>query len=270
MNNKIRRPAWYGLIGPVGAGAVAIVILTIVIFVAMSPASAIGTAALPEDVRSVPVNVGVGPTGQTGPTPTPQPVPTVTPRPDPTATPVVRSVAPDKNANADPTPTPLPEPTAVPTPLPPLPGVLPGRLRIPNLGINAPVEQVGKDDQNRMDVPHNIWNVAWYKLGPKPGERGNAVIDGHLDGQYGAAVFWNLNKLKPGDRIYIQGDNRQEKVFEVFDVQTYAYSDAPMDRIFGGSNDAQLNLITCSGQYDYNKLNYDQRFVAYSRLVPNP
>jgi sortase A len=120
-----------------------------------------------------------------------------------------------------------------------------------------------------MDVPRNIWNTAWYKLGYKPGERGNAVIDGHLDGQYSAAVFWNLSKLVPGNRIYVADDKGVEKVFEVYDVATYAYDQAPLDRIFGPSNDAQLNLITCNGSFDQKSANYDKRFVAYARLV-NP
>ncbi len=245
------------------------VVLTIVIFIAMTPNNAIGTTSLPDDVHPIPVAVGPGPSVAAVPTPTPMPVPTATPAPIPTPTPAFKDQT--NSVKVVPVATPLPDPTAVPepTPLPPLPGLVPTRLRIPNLGINAPIEHVGLDDKSRMDVPHNIWNTAWYKLGAKPGERGNAVIDGHLDGPYSAAVFWNLNQLKPGNRIFVQGDNNEEKVFEVYSVETYAYEEAPMARIFGKSDEAMLNLITCGGDFDQKTQNYNKRFVAYARLVPN-
>ncbi len=266
MNNKNRPPAWQPIVAPATIGIMLIVVLTAIVFVALSPNAAVGTMALPNDVK--PVAMNVAPSGLETPVPTPTPQPTLTPAPTPTPQPTLALTQ-----AAAPAPTPLPTATPVPptpTPLPPLPGVTPIQLRIPSVGIKAQVEYVGLDGQNRMDVPRNFWNVAWYKLGPKPGERGNAVIDGHVDSQKGEAVFWNLRKLQVGQRIYIQGDNGQEKVFEVFDVQNYPFDQAPMDRIFGGSNDAQLNLITCTGTFDQATHNYDQRFVAYSRLVPNP
>ncbi len=260
MDKKPRQTNLFQKLGPASIGAIMIVILTGIIFLVLAPANAISTVALPQEVQPVTINVALAPAETVLPTTTPLPEPTVTPTPASTLPPA-SSAAP-----LPPTATPVP-PTA--TPLPPLPGIEPRRLRIPVLGINAAVEQVGLDNKNRMDVPRNIWNVAWYKLGPQPGQRGNAVIDGHLDGPYSAAVFWNLSKLVPGNKIYVQDDKGQEKVFEVFDIATYAFDKAPLDRIFGPSNDAQLNLITCNGTFDQGTANYDKRFVAYARLVPN-
>jgi hypothetical protein len=62
------------------------------------------------------------------------------------------------------------------------------RLTIPKLGIAPYVEPVGLV-QGAMDVPSNIWDVAWLKIGPRPGDVGNAVIDGHLDAINGPAIF---------------------------------------------------------------------------------
>ena len=263
MNKKPRQAEFLQKIGPATIGMIVIVVLAVIIFFVLAPANAIGTVALPQEVQPVTINVALAPTD------TPAATPTSTPAPEPTATPIPTPTIPIPAATAVPIPpTATPEPPT-PTPLPPLPGIEPRRLRIPNLGINAAIEQVGLDSKGRMDVPRNIWNVAWYKPGYKPGERGNAVIDGHLDGPYSPAVFWNLSKLVPGNRIYVQDDKGQEKVFEVFDVQVYPYDQAPLDRIFGASNDAQLNLITCNGTFDQKSANYDKRFVAYARLV-NP
>lgn len=262
MSKKPRQADLFHKLGPAGIGAIVIIVLTAIIFLALAPANAIGTVDLPQEVQPVTISVALAPVETPPDSPGPSPEPTATPAPTATVAATVAATA----APALPTATPVP-PTA--TPLPPLPGIEPRRLRIPNLGINAAVEQVGLDSKNRMDIPRNIWNVAWYKLGPQPGQRGNAVIDGHLDGPSSPAVFWNLNKLVPGNRIYIQDDKGQEKVFEVFDTAIYEYDKAPLDRIFGPSNDAQLNLITCNGTFDRRTANYDKRFVVYSRLV-NP
>ncbi len=63
----------------------------------------------------------------------------------------------------------------------PAPVSFPKILSIPKLEVNAEIETVGLDNKGAMDVPKNAMNVAWYNLGPKPGEKGNAVMAGHLD-----------------------------------------------------------------------------------------
>lgn len=216
--------------------------------------------------------------------------PTIMPTPEPTATAVPRGSKPtptpfnpkfpgavgdsgiarrpaDGSAGAYLTPNVPILPTPTPVPLQPLPGFDPVRLRVPSLGISARVEYVGLDNEKRMDVPKNIWNVGWYKLGVRPGERGNAVFAGHVDGPNTPAVFWDLRKAQVNTKIYIQDPDGEEKVFEVFDTAVYEYDKAPLDRIFGASNEAQVVLITCTGTFDQGSANYDKRFVAYARLV---
>src|SRR4051794_4191881 len=56
----------------------------------------------------------------------------------------------------------------------------PVRLRIPALSLRTSIEPVGLR-AGALDVPTNVWNVGWFQLGPRPGDVGNAVIDGHLD-----------------------------------------------------------------------------------------
>lgn len=163
----------------------------------------------------------------------------------------------------------LPTPTVVvaPTPLPPLPGLVPRRLRIPTININTVVEHVGLDSQQRMDVPVNYANVAWFKPGFKPGERGNAAIAGHVSGPYAPAIFFNLHLLAVGGRIFVQDEQGQEKEFEVFEVGTYRVEEFPIQRVFGDSDEAHINLITCIGTFNPSTATYDKRLVVYARLV---
>jgi hypothetical protein len=45
--------------------------------------------------------------------------------------------------------------------------------------------------------------VGWYKLGPRPGDPGPAVLVGHIDDRTGPAVFYHLRQLRPGDEILV-------------------------------------------------------------------
>ena len=58
-----------------------------------------------------------------------------------------------------------------------------------------------------MDVPTILTSAAWYDLGPRPGDSGSAVIDGHFGLHNGIpVVFDNLYKLRTGDKIYVTDD----------------------------------------------------------------
>jgi len=143
---------------------------------------------------------------------------------------------------------------------------IPAQLMIPKIGIAAPVEQVGVDKHNNMDVPSKPTNVAWYRPGPAPGEAGDAVIDGHLDWTTGKAVFWDLHLLQPGDEVDVVAQDGMRLRFEVTDSHTYAYTAHPAG-LFARSGQPQLSLITCSGSWDKGKQTYLQRLVVNTRYV---
>ncbi len=145
---------------------------------------------------------------------------------------------------------------------------LPVRLEIPKLGINTTIESVGLDIDGKMGVPASIETVGWFNLGSKPGEQGNAVIDGHLDTITGApAVFYNLNLLEIGDLITVTDDKNQKFVFRVTDKKIYKYDLFPVEEIFGEHLKPQLNLITCEGYFDNYIQNYTHRTVVFSELI---
>ena len=105
----------------------------------------------------------------------------------------------------------------------------PTHLLIPSLGIDAPIEAVGKDENGAMKAPASDQEVAWYNLGPRPGDSGNAVIAGHLDDVHGKpAIFWQIDKLKVGDEITVRFGNGSEKHFAVLSVESYTADAAPL------------------------------------------
>jgi|SRR5579859_1664665 len=59
----------------------------------------------------------------------------------------------------------------------------PLRLILPTIDVNAFIENVGTlPGGDLATAAAKPWeDVGWYSDGPRPGERGSAVIDGHLD-----------------------------------------------------------------------------------------
>jgi sortase (surface protein transpeptidase) len=145
----------------------------------------------------------------------------------------------------------------------------PVRLLIPMIGVNAPIEVVGVTPNDDLAVPaRNPWvDVGWYGSGPRPGERGSAVIDGHLDRPGGSpAVFWRLQDLHIGDVVMVIDTNGKTLRFHVTGTTFYAPQEAPIQEIFGNETGVYLNLITCAGDWIPNQHQTTLRLVVYASL----
>jgi LPXTG-site transpeptidase (sortase) family protein len=144
----------------------------------------------------------------------------------------------------------------------------PVRLLIPIIGVDTTVQSVGMAKNGNMGIPTNFTDVAWYNQGPYPGMPGSAVIDGHLDGKkVPKAVFYDLDKLKPGDLVEVVDNNGTTLHFKVTKSQIYDYKAITDDIFSGDSSNAHLNLITCSGSWIKNQKLYDKRIVVFTDLV---
>jgi sortase A len=162
---------------------------------------------------------------------------------------------------------PEPSPTAKPTRSPDEPPGKPVRFQIDRIEVDAEVEHVEQDEQGRMDVPQEWKNVAWYELGPIPGEQGNAVIAGHYDSFSGPAVFFELGELEEGDIVRVITEDDEALEFEVFEIESVHIDDADSRKIFGETDEFNLNLITCEGIWDRETDMYDHRLIVYTRLI---
>jgi sortase A len=151
---------------------------------------------------------------------------------------------------------------------------VPVKLEIPKLGIDATVEQVATDKIGQMGLPSDYHNVAWYAPGVIPGDKGDAVISGHLDwvvnGKLTPAVFTKLGSLNVGDGFQIVGQDSKTLDFKVTDTKLLAYNANPAQAgIFATNGPARLTLITCAGIFDQNLHQYTQRRVVTAQLVGN-
>lgn len=142
---------------------------------------------------------------------------------------------------------------------------LPVRLKIPSINVDAPVKYVGLTSDGAMDVPKGPNEVAWFNLGPRPGESGSAVIAGHKGWKNNIpAVFGNLHKLRKGDKISVEDEKRVTTTFVVREIRIYGKDEVASD-VFG-SNDgkAHLNLITCTGVWNKAEKTRSDRLIVFA------
>jgi LPXTG-site transpeptidase (sortase) family protein len=165
-----------------------------------------------------------------------------------------------------------PEPGATPTPQgdPRLAALDISRLVIPNISVDAPIVVLGLLPDGTMDSPKGPEDVAWYTFSAKPGQIGNVVMAGHLDYiDYGAAVFWHLNELRPGDEMQVVLEDDTVVKYVVQSVAEYDEATAPVQDIVGPTATESLTLITCSGSFDPSSLHYNRRLVVRgTREIP--
>ncbi len=160
-----------------------------------------------------------------------------------------------------------------PTPLPPL-GDEAYTMVIDKLGIDAPVETFGLDNQQVPEIPTGpdaAQVVAWYNFSAKPGTGSNAVFAGHVT-WYGAAVFYRLTELGLGDEIRLKGADGTELTYKVSNVFRVLSTDPDARALMFGTQQDIMTILTCDGVFTKDPNNhvtggdYDHRLVIRADL----
>lgn len=143
----------------------------------------------------------------------------------------------------------------------------PTRITIPNTNIDSAIKPVGLLADGSIETPGlNEEVVGWYKLGKSPGEKGTAVIVGHIDTYKGPSVFYQLFLLTPGMEIHIEREDKKELTFIVSEVTEYRQADFPAEKIYSNTENASLRLITCSGTYNHSTGRYSHNLVVFADI----
>lgn len=142
---------------------------------------------------------------------------------------------------------------------------LPMRLKIPEINVDSVIEYVGLTSDGAMDAPKGSDNVAWFELGPRPGESGSAVIAGHYGWKNGkGSVFDDLHKLRKGDKLYVEDSNGEIISFVVRETRRYDLKAIASEVFVPNDGKSHLNLITCEGVWDEISKTYSQRLVVFA------
>ncbi|MEV4169730.1 class F sortase [Nonomuraea sp. NPDC049709] len=181
----------------------------------------------------------------------------------------------DPAASPEPAPSPLPA-SAAPITGVPLSGVAapmrparPAAVYIPSIGVAAPLMELGLDANGAIqNPPFDPPNLAgWYRYGPVPGQRGAAVITGHLDTRTGPAVFARLKDVKRGDQVQVLRADRSVAVFVVDKVEHTPKRRFPAKKVYAKLAYPGLRLVTCGGTFDRRAHSYEDNTIVYAHLA---
>lgn len=144
----------------------------------------------------------------------------------------------------------------------------PKKIIISSLGVNAFVQKAGVDQENRIAVPNNVHLASWFSESQKPGQKGLAIIDGHVSGRTTDGVFKNLGNMKVGDSFEIERGDGKILKYEVIANKQIAEAKSA-DILFSQDPKvtSQVNLITCGGQFDKTSDQYKDRIIVSGKLV---
>ncbi|MFI7480919.1 class F sortase, partial [Kocuria sp. M1R5S2] len=167
-------------------------------------------------------------------------------------------------------PEPVAERPAAPEGGPPvLPESVPVSVRIPAVDAASELLHLGLRADGSLEVPpaHPGAPASWYVSSPTPGERGPAVLLGHVNATGGGpGVFAGLRGLSPGDTIEILRADGTTAVFAVDRGEQYAKDAFPTAAVYGDTTGAELRLITCDG-YEPATGRFDDNYVVYAKLL---
>lgn len=141
----------------------------------------------------------------------------------------------------------------------------PVRIVIPAINVDAPLTALELDRDGVLPPPEGNHMAGWWRQGPEPGERGPAVIAGHVDSYQGPAVFFRLYDLRPGDRILVHRADQTVVTFVAQRLERHAKNAFPTEAVYGDTPDEQLRLITCGGSFDQRARRYLDNVIVYAR-----
>ncbi|GAB3264037.1 hypothetical protein GCM10027425_28770 [Alteromonas gracilis] len=167
---------------------------------------------------------------------------------------------------ASPTPTADPgAPAAAPArAVPPPPA--PERLRIPALGLDERLIDLGIDAAGALEVPADPDRVGWFTGGGRPTGTGPTVLAGHVDSRTGPAVFAGLSDLSIGDRVEVVNAAGRTVVYEIDEIDEPAKETFPTAEVFGATSTDELRLITCR-DWDAENATYAGNLVLHATAV---
>jgi LPXTG-site transpeptidase (sortase) family protein len=195
-----------------------------------------------------------------------------------TATRDVRHAAPDVVAPTSGSNIPAPAPTEPPEPgaSPVQPGATSAplveslpitRVVIPSIGLDSQVVTarfVERDGATTWEIPKNVAGHAEYTAGA--GDRGNAVLLGHVSSLHSGDVFHDLERVQVGDVVTVYGGDAAF-AYKVVDIKTVPRTDTTMLRT---TEIPSLSLFTCTGTWQPTVWDYSDRLVVRAELVDAP
>jgi sortase (surface protein transpeptidase) len=143
----------------------------------------------------------------------------------------------------------------------------PVHLSIPIIGLSVPLSVLTLNKNGTVNVPTNFSEPGWYKGDRSPGQKGSAVILGHVDNYHGPAVFYHLAKLNLGNHVDVTLADGKKLVFAVIGIRMYKKTNFPDALVYGSRTYPALQLVTCGGIFDPKTGHYLSNIVVFTALI---
>lgn len=148
-----------------------------------------------------------------------------------------------------------------------VPATQPRLISIPSLGINGCIQRVGIDQHGAITAPNNVHVAGWYINSVLPGQPGVGLIDGHVSGRYAAGIFKRLPQVVKDSEISVEFGDGASKSFKVTEVLTVSVEEADVELLEQTEGvESQLTLITCTGRFNAQTQQYEQRTIVRASL----
>lgn len=143
----------------------------------------------------------------------------------------------------------------------------PARIEIPSIEVASDLDLLDLADDGAIEPPPRWETPGWYRGGARPGQRGPAVILGHVDSTTGPAVFFRLDELAKGDEIHVVREDGSTARFAVRRSERYRKARFPTGEVYSPTPHPTLRLVTCTGEFDEKAGSYRDNLVVFADLI---
>lgn len=145
----------------------------------------------------------------------------------------------------------------------------PVEVEVPRIGAKSSLVEVGLNADQTIEVPpvDQPMQAAWYRLGPKPGETGPAVLLGHVDGNKEPGIFYRLREVVENDQILVTDQAGRSRTFVVYRTAQVPKDTFPTDEVYGDTTGPELRVITCGGSFDTAANSYRDNTIVFAKLA---
>ncbi len=140
-------------------------------------------------------------------------------------------------------------------------------ISVPKIEMSSTLIPLGLNPDKTIQVPplDQVEQAGYYDKGPKPGDKGPAVILCHVNGGGKPGCGARFADLANGDKIELSTPDGGA-TFEVYDKVTVDKASFPTSRVYSDTPDAELRLITC-GPGAVVSRDYVNQTIVFARKV---
>ena len=141
-----------------------------------------------------------------------------------------------------------------------IPKSSPTFLVVPAAKISVALARLTVNEQGTIDVPANTESAGWWQ---KKRQNSPIVVAGHLDSKTGPAVFYHVQDLRFGDRVFISFDDGSNTSYTVRQIERIDKDKFPSQRVYN-TGKGEVRLVTCGGKFNKHTGHYEDNIVVYA------